>query len=98
MLLNQFVDVFECYFDELIVLCICEVGKVIQDLVDEICEVVDFCCYYVVCVVELGQDECLVLWGVVLCISFWNFLLVIFFGQVVVVLVIGNIVVVKFVE
>lgn len=92
------------------VLCILEVGKLLQDGIDEICEVVDFCCYYVqqVCQCLVCEElcgligECNELFyegcGIFVCVSLWNFLLVIFFGQISVVLVVGNIVLVKLVE
>lgn len=105
------VDQLEVCMLEFMVLCVKEVGKSLFDSIVEVCEVVDFLCYYVKQVCEqfsyveklfslIGEFNELQLYGrgVFVCISLWNFLLVIFLGQVVVVLVVGNSVIVKLVE
>lgn len=111
VILEYVVDQLEVCMLEFMVLCVKEVGKSLFDGIVEVCEVVDFLCYYVKQVCEqfgyveklfsfIGEFNELQLYGcgVFVCISLWNFLLVIFLGQVSVVLVVGNSVIVKFVE
>lgn len=92
------VDLFEVQMYMLMGLIVCEVGKLLLNVIVEICEVVDFLCYYVVQICGEFLNDMYCLFGFVVCISLWNFLFVIFMGQVVVVFVVGNMVFVKLVE
>jgi RHH-type proline utilization regulon transcriptional repressor/proline dehydrogenase/delta 1-pyrroline-5-carboxylate dehydrogenase len=94
-LLCRVADILERHTDELIALCIKEAGKVAQDGIDEVREVVDFCRYYAHRAIELADDERIEARGVVLCISPWNFPLAIFLGQVAAAIATGNTVLAK---
>nr|WP_086939447.1 bifunctional proline dehydrogenase/L-glutamate gamma-semialdehyde dehydrogenase PutA [Thaumasiovibrio occultus] len=92
----------EAHRAELIALCQLEVGKTLQDAIDEIREAADFCYYYSA---QLrGQSSSMAMGdyqyhfrprGVICCISPWNFPLAIFVGQIVAALVSGNTVIAK---
>ena len=94
-LLCRVADILERHTDELIALCIKEVGKITQDGIDEVREAVDFCRYYAEKAVEIAADERLEARGVILCISPWNFPLAIFLGQVAAAIATGNTVLAK---
>ena len=94
-LLRRIGDLFENHMNELIILCIKEAGKTVQDGIDEVREAVDFCRYYAARAIELSEDERIEARGVVLCISPWNFPLAIFIGQVSAALVTGNTIIAK---
>lgn len=96
--LEKLASLIEVNYDELIVLCIKEAGKVLADAVAEVREAVDFCRYYAVQArgIESSQSSnefCSL--GVMVCISPWNFPLAIFLGQVTAALAAGNSVLAK---
>ncbi|KZY96827.1 hypothetical protein A3746_10190 [Oleibacter sp. HI0075] len=101
-------DQLETHRHELIMLCVRESGKTLQDAVDEIREAVDFCRYYSTFIDE-GFAEPIALpgptgelnqlhyegRGVWFCISPWNFPLAIFIGQISAAIAAGNAVIAK---
>ena len=92
--LIKLADLLETHRDELMMLCIKEAGKVLQDAIDEVREAVDFCRYYAhqACHGSYAGQPAR---GVVLCISPWNFPLAIYLGQVAAAIVMGNTVLAK---
>lgn len=107
-ILEKAADLIEENTFELTALCMKEAGKVLQDIIPEIREAIDFCRYYAANAKELmtgeiklpgvtGESNSLSYHprGMFVCISPWNFPLAIFTGQIAAALVTGNTVIAK---
>jgi RHH-type proline utilization regulon transcriptional repressor/proline dehydrogenase/delta 1-pyrroline-5-carboxylate dehydrogenase len=103
--LERTADLLETHRPELIVLCVREAGKTLNNAIAEVREAVDFCRYYAHRARrDLAEPQVLPgnggkvryqASGVFACISPWNFPLAIFSGQIAAALVTGNTVVAK---
>jgi RHH-type proline utilization regulon transcriptional repressor/proline dehydrogenase/delta 1-pyrroline-5-carboxylate dehydrogenase len=106
--LRAMADALEADREQLIALCVREVGKTLADAIGEVREAADFCRYYAhlaetrfagpeVLKGPVGETNTLELVGrgVFVCISPWNFPLAIFTGQVAAALAAGNAVLAK---
>ena len=107
--LRRAADALEDNMAELMMMCVKEAGKTVDDARDEVREAVDFCRYYANEGEALFNEEGIVLQGptgesnvyrrvsrgVFVCISPWNFPLAIFTGQIAAALMAGNAVIAK---
>ena len=106
-ILRRYAIVLQEHKDELIMLCMLETGKVLQDAIDELREAIDFCNYYAQLAETLYMPETLPSItgesnqltysgrGLFVTISPWNFPLAIFTGQIAAALVTGNCILAK---
>lgn len=107
--LNKMADLLEENIAELMMLCVREGGKTIDDALGEVREAVDFCRYYAVqgrhdfneAGITLpgptGEKNTYAMEsrGIFVCISPWNFPLAIYLGQITAALMAGNSVIAK---